>query len=65
MKVEESKRAEMARKDNKEKYVTAVLGGSSVGDILPPQITYEGKTLRCLPNYDFPEKCDVTYLANH
>ena len=64
MKLEGSKRVEVAGKDCK-KQITAVLGGSCVRDFLPPQIIYEGKTPRCLPNYEFPEKWDVTYSANH
>ena len=55
---------EVAGKDCK-KQITAVLGGSCVGDFFPPQIIYEGKTPRCLPNYEYPEKWDVTYSANH
>ena len=54
MEVEGSKRVEVAGKDYK-KLITAVLGGSCVGDFLPPHIIYQGKTPRCLPNYDFPE----------
>ena len=64
MEVEGSKRVEVASKDDK-KQITAVLGGSCVGHFLPPQIIYQGKTPRCLPNYDFPEKWDFTYSANH
>ena len=64
MEVEGSKRVEVAGKDDK-KQITAVLGGSCVGDFLPPQIIYQGKTPHCLPNYDFPEKWDITYSANH
>ena len=43
MELEGSKRVEVAGKDCK-KQITAVLGGSCVGDFLPPQIIYEGKT---------------------
>ena len=64
MEVEGSKRVEVAGKDDK-KQITAVLEGSCVGDFLPPQIIYQGKMPRCLPNYDFPEKWDITYSANH
>ena len=64
MEVEGSKRVEVAGKYDK-KQITAVLGGSCVGDFLPPQIIYQGKTPHCLPNYDFPEKWNITYSANH
>ena len=55
MEVEGSKRVEVAGKDDK-KQITAVFGGSCVGDFLSPQIIYQGKMPCCLPNYDFPEK---------
>ena len=64
MEVEGAKRVEVAGKDNK-KQITAVLGGSCVEDFLPPQIIYEGKTPRCLPKYNFPEKWHITYSTNH
>jgi len=54
----------VAGKDCK-KQITAVLGGSCVRDFFPPQIIYEGKTPRCLPNYEYPKKWDVTHSANH
>jgi len=59
-----SKRVEVAGKDDK-KQLTALLAGSLTGDFLPPQIIYQGKTTRCLPNYDFPEKWHITYSINH
>ena len=35
------------------------------GSFLPIQLNYEGKTRRCLPNYDFPKGFNVTYSPNH
>ena len=42
MEVEGSKRVEVALKDSKQK-ITTVLGGSCVGNFLPPQTIYQGK----------------------
>ena len=47
MEVEGSKRIEVAGKDSKQQ-ITAVLRGSCVGDFLPPQTIYQGKTPHCL-----------------
>ena len=35
------------------------------GDFLPPQLVYEGKTPRCLPQVDFPSDWHVTYSSTH
>ena len=32
---------------------------------LPIQLIYNGKTRRCLPEYDFPNCFDVTFGPNH
>ena len=64
MEAEGTKRVEVAGKDDK-RQLTAVLGGSLVGDFLPPQLIYEGKTTRCLPHFEFPEKWHITYSSNH
>ena len=39
--------------------ITATSGCSAVGDFLPLQLIYAGKTRRCLPKFDWPneEKC--------
>lgn len=59
-----AKRVEVVGKDDK-RQLTAVLAGTLTGDFLPPQVIYQGKTPRCLPKYDFPEKWHVTYSVNH
>ena len=64
MEAEGAKRVEVTGKDDK-RQLTAVLGGSLVGDFLPPQLIYEGKTPRCLPRFEFPEKWHITYSSNH
>ena len=42
-----------------------VFCGSMTGDFLPPQLIYEGKTDRCLPNYQFPSTWHITHSHNH
>ena len=64
MEEEGSKRVEVVAKDDK-RQITAVFAGSAVGDFLPPQLIYEGKTDRCLPQYDFPEAWHITKTAKH
>ena len=45
--------------------ITATFSISMTGSFLPIQLIYEGKTRRCLPNYDFPKGFNVTYSPNH
>ena len=45
--------------------ITATFGCSAVGDFLPLQLIYAGKTRTCLPKFDFPKMFDVTYTPNH
>ena len=40
--------------DTDKRQITAVFCGSLVGDFLPVQLIYKGKTQRCHPLYDFP-----------
>ena len=54
----------MMKIDDK-RQMTAVFGESLSGDFLPPQLVYEGKTKRCLPNYTFPSTWNITFSANH
>ena len=35
------------------------------GDFLPPQLVYQGKTNRCLPQCKFPAGWDITFTENH
>ena len=64
MEAKGAKRVEAVGKDDK-RQLTAVLAGSLTGDLLPPQIIYQGKTPRCLPKHSFPEKWHITYSINH
>ena len=39
--------------------------GALVGDFLPAQLIYKGKTDRCHPHYQFPLSWDITHSSNH
>ncbi|KAK3082872.1 hypothetical protein FSP39_007612 [Pinctada imbricata] len=45
--------------------ITAVLGATLSGTLLPPQLIYEGKTTLCHPKYSFPEGWDIYHSDNH
>jgi len=64
MKVEGSKQVDLAGKDDK-RQITACFAGTMEGDSLPHQLMYEGKTLCCLPQVDFPDGWYVTYSSTH
>ena len=53
MEAEGSKRVELIGKDDK-RQITVVFAGSLGGDILPIQVIYQGKSLKCLPKFNFP-----------
>jgi len=61
---EGAKRVEVVAKDDK-RQITAVFAGSSSGHFLPPQLIYEGKTDRCLPNFEFPSSWHITKTEKH
>ena len=54
-----SGRVEMTGVTDK-RQITAVFCGSLVGDFLPVQLIYKGKTQRCHPLYDFPPGWSIT-----
>ena len=58
-----SNQIETAGKDDKQE-LTAVFGCSMAGDFLLPQLVYQGKTNRCLPQYKFPAGWDISF-AEH
>ena len=64
MEQEGAKRVEIARKDDK-RQITAILACTMSGDVLPPQLVYQGKTPRCLPQVEFPKQWHITYTENH
>ena len=45
--------------------ITAVFCGSLVGDFLPIQLIYKGKTARCHPRFEFPPEWDITHSIKH
>ena len=45
--------------------ITAVFCGSLVGDFLPIQVIYQGKTARCHPRFEFPPEWDITHSPKH
>ena len=64
MKQEGSKCVEVVAKDDKWQ-ITAVFAASFTGEFLLPQLVYEGKTERCLPQFQFPPDWKITFLPNH
>ena len=64
MEEEGSKRVELIEKEDK-RQITVLFAGLVVGDLLPPQVIYQGKSTRCLPTYKFPENWSVIYTPNH
>ena len=61
-----SNRIEIIGKDDK-RQLTAVFECSMAGDFLLPQLVYQGKTNRYLPQYKFPAgwPWDITFTENH
>ena len=59
-----SKRVEIGGLDDK-RQITAVFAASLIGDFLPMQLVYQGKTDAYHPSYKFPPEWDITHTANH
>ena len=59
-----SKRVEVVGVNDK-CLITVVFCGSLVGDFLPIQVIYKGKTPRCHPHYQFPLNWDITHSPKH
>ena len=55
---------EMVGVDDK-RQITAIFCGSILGDFLPVQIIYKGKTTRCHPRFPFPTGWHITHSPNH
>ena len=64
MEEEGSKRIELIGKDDK-RQITVLFAGSLSGELLPIQIIYQGKSSKCLPKFNFPNRWHVTYTPNH
>ena len=58
------KRIEIAGLHDK-KQITAVMCGSIIGEILPPQLIYGGKTVRCHPTISFPHNWVITHSSSN
>jgi len=59
-----SKQIEVAGLNDK-RQITAVFCASLVGEFLPVQLIYQGKTSACLPRYGFTDDWNITYTPNH
>ena len=45
--------------------VTVLLAETLAGDLLPPQVIYEGKTNQCHPRFTFPLDWNITHTESH
>lgn len=45
--------------------ITGVMGVSSTGKLLPPQMIYAGKSDVCHPKFKFPAEWDITHSDSH
>jgi len=59
-----SKRIEMIGVSDKHQ-ITAVFYGTLLGDFLPVQLVYKGKTPRCHPHFEFPPGWHITHSPKH
>ena len=59
-----SKRVELIGTDDK-RQITAMFCGNLLGDFLPLQLIYKGKTARCHPQFKFPADWDITHSPKH
>ena len=64
MELSGSKRVEMSALTDK-RQITAVFCGNMVGDFLPVQLVYKGRTNRCHPRYKFPSGWHISHSPNH
>ena len=58
-----AKKVEIAGVDGK-RQITAVFAATAVGEFLPIQLFYQGKTALSLPAFTFPDDWSVTYTPN-
>ena len=59
-----AKRVEMVGANDK-RQITAVFCGNLLGDFLPIQVIYKGKTARCHPRFEFPPGWHITHSPKH
>ncbi len=50
---------------NDKRQITAIFCGNALGDFLPIQLIYSGKTSRCHPRYSFPSDWNITHAPKH
>ncbi len=58
------KQVDIIGKDDK-RAITALLGTSLTGDLLPTQVIYQGSSKRCHPKFNFPKEWDITHTPTH
>ncbi len=61
---EGSKQVDITGIDDK-RAITALLGGTASGDLIPPQLIYQGTTDRCHPSFKFPKEFNITHSETH
>ena len=59
-----SKRVEISGVNDK-RQITAFFCGTMIGDFLPIQVIYKGKTNRCHPRFKFPLDWHVAHSLKH
>ena len=59
---EGSKRVEICGMDDK-RQITAVFGCNMIGEFLPVQLIYKGKTDKCHPSFQFPSDCILQIIG--
>ena len=59
-----SEQVPIAQLDDK-RQMTVLLACTKSGEMLPPQLIYQGKTDLCHPTYPFPESWDITHTDSH
>ena len=64
MEQEGASRVEIAGLNDK-RQITVTFAASLSGDLLPPQVLYQGKTERCHPSFTFPDGYDIWHSPNH
>ena len=59
-----AKRVQMVGVNDK-RQITAIFCGTLLGDFLPVQLIYKGKTPRCHPHFEFPSGWHITHSPKH
>ncbi|XP_019635712.1 PREDICTED: uncharacterized protein LOC109478537 [Branchiostoma belcheri] len=53
------------RRAGGQEQITMLLTITLAGQLLPPQLLYQGKTTGCHPKFDFPEEWDIHHSESH